>query len=290
MDSTGIIDSVRPIGQTKKGEKLYLLPGQYTTEKYRCTVGDDLCVYAGNVTDLNGQPLFTTASPYRRRYVLDVGDSIQATANTDAAMIAARYKLVDSAVAYLSDTGCYRETVKLDVDFISLGDTAEYRHLRELEGVHLYDTVTLKHKKLGITAVAQVTRIEYDVLLDKINAVSLGTLNTAFGAESVVLSQLANSTKAAILAAESRPRVGFKTSVTLPAQAWISGGQNVYLLGVEEDLDIIVSPDVSSVKAYTNAGVCCTGLSHNALFFECTKAPTTDLTVDITIFGRLIQW
>lgn len=62
----------------------------------------------------------------------------------------------------------------IDVSFIDLADTEEYKDLtRELIG--LCDTVTVFYEKLGINTAAKVTKTEYDVLRERYNIITLGT-------------------------------------------------------------------------------------------------------------------
>ena len=159
-----------------------------------------------------------------------------------------------------------------------------------MEGVHLYDIVTLYHSKLGISATAQVTRIEYDVLLDRMNAISLGTLNIALGAEKLTSSQVPNETKSGIIQAASLPNAGFKTSILLDADNWTNKLQTVSVTGLEADMDIVVTPDASATRAYSNAGIYCLSQNAGSLTFACETVPSGDLAVNITILGGLSTW
>lgn len=68
--------------------------------------------------------------------------------------------------------------IQLDVEFVLLGDTEEYKQYRGLQNVSLYDAVKIKTGKSGIDAVAQVTEYEYDCLRKRYNRITLGTVNT----------------------------------------------------------------------------------------------------------------
>ena len=99
----------------------------------------------------------------------------------------ARTKLTELAEADFSDNGVDLPTVGLDVDFVALGETEEYRQYADLEAVHLYDTVRVIAKSAGIDAAVRVTGYKWDALGRKYEAVTLGEIadlkTTVYGYE-----------------------------------------------------------------------------------------------------------
>lgn len=72
--------------------------------------------------------------------------------------------------------------VEMSVDFINLGDTAEYRQFRDLERLYLCDYVLVKHKKHGINVTAKIVAIKWDCLLDRMVSMQVGnTIKTLSG-------------------------------------------------------------------------------------------------------------
>jgi hypothetical protein len=69
--------------------------------------------------------------------------------------------------------------VSLDVDFINLADTEEYKGIAPLENVLLCDTVTVIFEKLGISEKAKVVRTEYDCLAERYKSVEIGTIRSS---------------------------------------------------------------------------------------------------------------
>lgn len=65
----------------------------------------------------------------------------------------------------------------LDVNFMLIGDTEEYKQYRGLQAVHLYDEVTIQTGQSGITATEQVINYEWDCLVKRYNRISIGKLN-----------------------------------------------------------------------------------------------------------------
>ena len=66
----------------------------------------------------------------------------------------------------------------IDVDFVLLGDSEEYRQYRNLQRVSIYDFVTVIHDPLGLMATAQVKEYEYDSIRRRFNKITLGNIWT----------------------------------------------------------------------------------------------------------------
>ena len=66
--------------------------------------------------------------------------------------------------------------ISITVDFINLGDSEEYAHLKNLSRLRIYDWVSVEFTALGVNSKAQVSKTEYDVLREKYNKITLGEL------------------------------------------------------------------------------------------------------------------
>jgi len=64
----------------------------------------------------------------------------------------------------------------LRVEFMRLGDTAEFSQYRNLEKLFLYDLVRVRHPRLGIDVTAEVNRIDWDCLRDRYASIELGSI------------------------------------------------------------------------------------------------------------------
>lgn len=64
--------------------------------------------------------------------------------------------------------------ISIDVSFVNLADTIEYKEIALLESVSLCDTITVEFVKLGISAKAKVVKTEYDVLKERYKAIEVG--------------------------------------------------------------------------------------------------------------------
>jgi len=74
-------------------------------------------------------------------------------------------------------------------------------------------------------------------------------------------------------------------SVTLTTAGWSSNTQSVTATGVTASNTVIVSPNPSSMSAYTNAKVFCSAQGSNSLTFSCTDTPTGDIVVNVVILN-----
>lgn len=64
--------------------------------------------------------------------------------------------------------------VSLTVSFAQLEQYDEYKHLKLLERVSLFDTVNVEFPALGVSATAKAVKMVYDVLADRVKSVALG--------------------------------------------------------------------------------------------------------------------
>ena len=65
---------------------------------------------------------------------------------------------------------CDRGVDEITIDFIMLGDTAEYGWLKDLQSLLLYDTVIATNERTGISASMTVCEIEFDIVKKRITA------------------------------------------------------------------------------------------------------------------------
>lgn len=83
-------------------------------------------------------------------------------------------ELRDKATEYINQSGISLPAVSITVDFVNLGDTEEYKHLKGLERVSLCDIVTVEFERLGVSAKAKVVKTVYNTLLEKYDKLEIG--------------------------------------------------------------------------------------------------------------------
>lgn len=82
------------------------------------------------------------------------------------------------AQAYVNQSGIGVPKVSIDVSFINLADTEEYKDLIALQNVNLCDTIPVQFEPLGISTTAKIVKTEYDVLSEKYIKLTVGSLRS----------------------------------------------------------------------------------------------------------------
>lgn len=151
--------------------------------------------YGKNLTDLrqdeNIENMYTAVMPYvqdgngntavgtlqtivetdePRILNLDLSSSFDITGGTlpEAEEIDAK------AQEYIEANNLSSPHVSIDVKFVNLADTEEYKDIARLEEVHLCDTVQIDFPKLNISASAKVNKTIFNVLTEKYDSIGLG--------------------------------------------------------------------------------------------------------------------
>lgn len=129
LDESGVVTRIVPTGEDKDGNVLYL------PEKH---------IDSPNIS----------AYPHVKWGHLAVSDAKE---SDDTSKDAVYRKLREAAQTEL-DNGCDLPTVSLDVDFLSVDDTVEYRDFGILHSVYLGDAVRVVVPKLGLTVALRMTQ------------------------------------------------------------------------------------------------------------------------------------
>ena len=77
---------------------------------------------------------------------------------------------------YLASRDIGVPAVNLNVSFVALWQTEEYKDIAPLQRVNLCDTVTVRFDKLGVNVKAKVTKTNYNVLLERYDNIELSTV------------------------------------------------------------------------------------------------------------------
>ena len=118
--------------------------------------------------------------------------------------------------------------VSIDVSFIALASTDQYKDIAPLEHVKLCDTVHVLFEKLGVNASAKVIKTEYDSLNERLLSVEIGDALADAAARGLRIVEVHISS---ILAREEFRHTSF---VAPHAEGSIMGfGLNSYVLAVE---------------------------------------------------------
>lgn len=124
------------------------------------------------------------AFPYHRTRVVDFTSDFQE--EPTMAQLASRTQ------SYAKANALGVPAVSIDVSFVALWQTEEYKDIAPLERVRLCDTVTVSFEMLGIEAKAKVVKTAYNVLLERYDRIEIGDARPGFTQsvqESIVISE-----------------------------------------------------------------------------------------------------
>lgn len=110
--------------------------------------------------------------PKERVFVLDCSSDFENKPTKE--------QLNNKAMQYIRSNNLGIPKVSIDVSFIQLWQTEEYKNIVSLERVSLCDIVHVVFEKLGVDATAKVIKTEYNVLTDRYDKVTLGEARSNF--------------------------------------------------------------------------------------------------------------
>lgn len=197
--------SIRSIMGGNTGSLLDVYGGEYAYDKFvvrlynqRGTNSGVTIRYGKNLTDINQeeniQNSYTGVYPY---WTNNDGNIIQlpekviyanGTYATTKIMVLdlsqefeeapTEESLREKAEQYIDNNKIGVPRVSIDVSFLPLEQTEEYKNIALLERVSLCDTVNVQFEQLGVDATAKVIETVYDVLKKRYTSVALGDAKT----------------------------------------------------------------------------------------------------------------
>lgn len=147
----------------------------------------------GNIVWMNNNGLKYIDSQYINNYrdpyleIFDTGLQIGKNGVTSDNVQA---KLLEAAQKRFSEDKVDLPEVTMTIEFISLGDTEEYKQYRDLDKVYLYDILTVKDEEKGYNYSAQVIGVEHDILTGRLNSVTIGMLKQADASRKIAVWQV----------------------------------------------------------------------------------------------------
>lgn len=111
------------------------------------------------------------AFPYLRTYVYDVSSDYQDKPSKDT--------LTARAQSYITSNGCGVPKISIDVSFVALWQTEEYKDLAALEHIHLCDTISVDFPALGVSSYAKVVKTKYNTLAERYESIEVGDSKTS---------------------------------------------------------------------------------------------------------------
>lgn len=132
----------------------------------------------------------------------------------------------------------------INIDFVALWQTEEYKDIAPLERVQLCDTVTVVYTDLGVQATAKVIEVVWDAILERYNKIEIGDTRSSFA------NTILTSTEQQIASAVADlPTEGMMNNAIDHATDLITGGLGGYIVinwdanGYPNELLIMDSPN-----------------------------------------------
>lgn len=176
--------------------------------------------------------------PYQRTIPLDMSSNFE-TKPTEA-------QLRSAAQSYMVSNNIGVPAVSLDVSFIALWQTEEYKDVANLERINLCDTVTVEFPALNVSAQAKVIKTEYDVLRNRYQKLELGEARTNF------TRAVASGLDANVSAMKRLPSKSFMQKAVEHATELITGGLGGHVVmktnadGEPEEILIMDTDDINT--------------------------------------------
>lgn len=167
--------------------------------RYRGTDRNARIAYGKNITDIkqeeNLESMYTAVQPY---VVVDdnaiMGDlqtiikatypkvlNLDLTSEFDSGGEITKTMINNRCKQYIEDNDLATPNISIDVQFVPLWQTEEYKEIAPLERVGLFDTVTVSFSPLGIDVKAKVTEYTYNVLEERYETIHLGDIKSTLG-------------------------------------------------------------------------------------------------------------
>lgn len=122
------------------------------------------------VTLPEGAVYVATADSYDNRMVIPVDFSSAFQSQPTEEQLRAR---AQSYVAANAETGI---PASIDVSFVALWQTEEYKNVAPMQHLKLCDTVSVVHRALGVENQAKIVSVTYNVLLDRYDKMTIGEI------------------------------------------------------------------------------------------------------------------
>ena len=155
-DSTKLKTRIVPVAKAEDGSNFYLYPTRWIDSSH---INDYETVYMDRIK-VNGQ----------------VGKDDGSETDTTWTISTLRAEMARQAQNRFDVDQCDRGVDEITIDFVMLGNTAEYPWLKALQSILLYDTVIATNERTGISASMTVSEIEFDIVKKRITAAKVANV------------------------------------------------------------------------------------------------------------------
>lgn len=109
--------------------------------------------------------------PFQRTITKDFSDKFD-NAPTEAQLRA-------YTQSYVGSSGVGIPSISIDVSFVDLAQTEEYKDLLSLQEVELCDTIKVEFPELGVSTTEKITKTVYDVLAERYTKIGVGDVRSS---------------------------------------------------------------------------------------------------------------
>lgn len=305
--SPSVPTSARGILQGEEGSILQRFKGEYEYDNWNVSLkthlGTDRGVvirYGKNLIDLNQEEniesTYTGICPFFQQddYVLTLPEKVLHSANASNFPyqrtlpvdlsdkfedIPTEAQLRAAGNAYMTDNNIGVPNVSLEVNFVDLSSTLEYKDIAPLEMVELGDTVGVYFEKLGVDAKAEVVRTVYDFVKERYEEIEIGAVRSSLS------STLANQTQ------EIRQQTTWMEEAVKTATDMINGGLGGYIrtttnsAGQPQEILIMDTPDIATATNVIRLNQNGIGFSTTGYSGPFNSAWTIDGTFDASVIN-----
>lgn len=168
VDTSKVITAIRPRGEQENGEPLYLTGDEDLPDGYSFGTGNGKnTIYMDSAKSDYVQPKIS---------VLDC-DECKVSEDVDTNL--ARARMINQTIAQF-ESGCAMPKISLNVDYVALGDTEEFAQYKNLDVAFLYDTVHIRHPKIGVYAEIELNALEFDCCRERMLSAKFGSIDESF--------------------------------------------------------------------------------------------------------------
>ena len=143
--------------------------------------------------------------------------------------------------------------VSLDVSFVNLKDTEEYKDVSSLQQAYLCDTITVKFEKLGVDTTAKIVKVEFDVLQERYKSMAVGSIRANLSTQSVETTSSISSMAERVRSNFAQMDENIETEIR-NATAWLtsSGGYVIAIKNLDGSWKELLFMDTDDVDTAIN--------------------------------------
>lgn len=139
-------------------------------------------------------------------------------------------QLRQAAKTYVANNAVTGIPVSIDVSFIALWQTEDYKDVAALQRLHLCDTLTVQYKKLGVENTAKIVKTVYNVILERYDSMTIGEVRSSLA------STIGDAAQAAENLRNEVPTTTAMEQAIIAATNLMTGGQGGHVV-ISRDAD-----------------------------------------------------